>query len=423
MPSPSSAAPDLEALAGGTAASLARIWDEIGLPPAERSRFLTALSESVVGLYNASVAEQLASAAALREEVAQLQLDIKDLQEATGQEGDGVVCFQRCCAGLCVCNCRGAVALHRRLSRLLPATPRRAAVGRRPHAPPLSRDARAAVPSRAEGVSCVGVAICAACRGRVESAATTCPLPPSPARQLWDARSSELTELQATVVAACAELCEAVPAAFACVGAKMTAERVAAYSGEVARLAAARAARRGAMDALCQEIAALWADFDGAPSEDDALGVAALAGADAAGAMLGWGPPAVAALEAKCAALQAEVADREARITGLGQELTRLWHHLCVPEAEQRAFLERHAGISDATFDVVTGAIARMQADFAARLTELLAGVRGRIAAIWDEMRAGERQRAEMFPSYFAPAPGAWCSAGVRKERLLQRRC
>ena len=92
MPSPTtSAAPDLEALAGCTAASLARIWDEIGLPAAERSRFLTALSESVVALYNSSVAEQTASATMLRKEVAQLQVDIKDLQEATGQSADGVV--------------------------------------------------------------------------------------------------------------------------------------------------------------------------------------------------------------------------------------------------------------------------------------------------------------------------------------------
>jgi hypothetical protein len=122
---------------------------------------------------------------------------------------------------------------------------------------------------------------------------------------------------------------------------------------------------------------------------------------------------AVAALEAKCGELQAEVADREARVTALGTELTRLWHHLCVPEAEQRAFLERHAGISDATFDVVTTAIARMQADFAARLTELLAGVRTRIAACWDEMRAGDTQRAEMFGAFFAPTPGACAGASA----------
>jgi len=53
----------------------------------------------------------------------------------------------------------------------------------------------------------------------------------------------------------------------------------------------------------------------------------------------------------------------------------------------------------------VTRTIARLQADFSARLTELLAGVRERIAACWDEMRAGERQRGEMFAAFAAPAP------------------
>ena len=218
--------------------------------------------------------------------------------------------------------------------------------------------------------------------------------------------------MQSAVCNASAELCEDVSPAFAAVGAKLTAARAAAYRGEVARLAAAKEERRAALGDLCKEIAALWADFDGAPAEDDALGEAALAGAEAAAALAGWGPAGVAALEAKCAELQAEVADREARITALGQELTRLWHHLCVPEAEQRAFLEQHAGISDATFDVVTRAIARMQADFSARLTELLAGVRTRIAACWDEMRAGDVQREEMFAAFFSPVPGACASRG-----------
>ena len=234
---------------------------------------------------------------------------------------------------------------------------------------------------------------------------------------MWDERSAELSALQAAVDGAAAELCESVTPSFAAVGAKLTAARAAAYRGEVARLAAAKDARRGAMAELCKEIAALWADYDGAPADGDALGCAALEGVDAAAALVGWGPAAVAALEAKCGELQAEVADREARVTALGTELTRLWHHLCVPEAEQRAFLEQHAGISDATFDVVTTAIARMQADFAARLTELLAGVRTRIAACWDEMRAGDMQRAEMFGAFFAPAPGACAGASGRPRR------
>lgn len=95
MPAPAAApalipAPDLEALAGRTAAALARLWDEMGMPPAARARFLAALSEGVVGLYNTAVDEQTAAAAALRTEVAQLQRDIADLQDALGL-ADGLV--------------------------------------------------------------------------------------------------------------------------------------------------------------------------------------------------------------------------------------------------------------------------------------------------------------------------------------------
>jgi hypothetical protein len=167
-----------------------------------------------------------------------------------------------------------------------------------------------------------------------------------------------LEELHGVVAAASAELREPVSPAFAAVGSALTAARAAAYRGEVARLAAARSARVAAMGELCREISALWSDFDGAPAAGDALGAAALVGAEAVAALPGgggWGAASIAALEAKCAELQAVVADREQRITALGAELTRLWHHLAVPEAEQRAFLEQHAGISDATFDVVRG--------------------------------------------------------------------
>ena len=357
------------------------------------------------------MAEQTAAATALRAEVAQLQLDIKDLQEALGQADDGVV---RCAA-----RARAHVRTHAAAAAETRASPP-------PSPPPFpllltrSRRARARRCSASATRWSSGVRPCSRCVLRAAHVRRPRPLlaphpafPPNPSAQVWDERSAELTALQASVDGAAAELCESVSPAFAAVGAKLTAARAAAYRGEVARLAAAKDARRGAMAELCKEIAALWADYDGAPADGDAVGCAALAGVDAAAALVGWGPAAVAALEAKCGELQAEVADREARVTALGTELTRLWHHLCVPEAEQRAFLERHAGISDATFDVVTTAIARMQADFAARLTELLAGVRTRIAACWDEMRAGDTQRAEMFGAFFAPTPGACAGASA----------
>jgi hypothetical protein len=150
---------------------------------------------------------------------------------------------------------------------------------------------------------------------------------------------------------------------------------------------------------------------------------------------------------------------REARITELGTQLTHYWHRLNTPEEEQRAFLEQHAGISDAIFEVVRArcihenshdyaymeagargsmayvcaltpasvlsllnpsplqveaAIARMRDEFTSRLTELVAKARTAISAAWDEMRAGPQQRAEMFPAFMVE--GAWRHTCTRKR-------
>jgi len=41
------------------------------------------------------------------------------------------------------------------------------------------------------------------------------------------------------------------------------------------------------------------------------------------------------------------------------------------------------------------------QQEFQAKLEELIGGARGRIAALWTEMRAGAKQQSDMFPPYF----------------------
>jgi hypothetical protein len=49
----------------------------------------------------------------------------------------------------------------------------------------------------------------------------------------------------------------------------------------------------------------------------------------------------------------------------------------------------------------VEGYLGAKQAEFAAKLQELVGDTRARIAALWDEMRAGPGQRSDMFPPFF----------------------
>ena len=80
---------DLEALASSTAAALARVWDEVGVAPPERSAALSALAEAVAGTYAAAVDAAGRRAAALRDEVASLADDIAAL--ATSLDVDAAV--------------------------------------------------------------------------------------------------------------------------------------------------------------------------------------------------------------------------------------------------------------------------------------------------------------------------------------------
>lgn len=82
---------NLEALASSTASSLREVWDEIGLPEAERGAFLSGIAAQVVAVYTSAVSAQRARHAQLSAEIEQLQRDITDMQEAMDQAADGLV--------------------------------------------------------------------------------------------------------------------------------------------------------------------------------------------------------------------------------------------------------------------------------------------------------------------------------------------
>lgn len=47
--------------------------------------------------------------------------------------------------------------------------------------------------------------------------------------------------------------------------------------------------------------------------------------------------------------------------------------------------------------------LAQKRSEFASKLVDLITGAREGIAAVWDDMRAGETSRRAMFPGYFVP--------------------
>jgi len=198
-----------------------------------------------------------------------------------------------------------------------------------------------------------------------------------------------------------------VAAAFAAVGDKISAARIAAFGAEVARAAALKAERHAAVAALCAEMNALWAELgtsSGAAAAPRDETDASVARGDVAA--LGWTTAAIALLTRRCAALQAEKAAREERIMVIGQHITALWKRLATPEAEQTAFLERHAGIGDDVIEACEAYLATKKAEFEARLVDLVAQARATISGLWDELRLGALQREEAFAGFFTPPSG-----------------
>ena len=167
-------------------------------------------------------------------------------------------------------------------------------------------------------------------------------------QELWDGRASQLRSREAALFQLYADIGAGIEPGFAALGERYSAQRIAAYDAELRRVAAVKAARAGEIAALAGEIKDLWEELGFAARD-------AHEGSVARGALdeLGWGLPLIAVLKGKVAALGAEKAAREEKITIMGQGITTLWKRLATPEEEQTAFLEAHAGIGDDVINAV----------------------------------------------------------------------
>jgi hypothetical protein len=73
---------DLQALYLDTCASLAGVWDDLGVPSEERARLLGAVAEDIAGVLRGRVAGQEARRAGVLDEVASLGSTIVNMQHA-----------------------------------------------------------------------------------------------------------------------------------------------------------------------------------------------------------------------------------------------------------------------------------------------------------------------------------------------------
>lgn len=195
--------------------------------------------------------------------------------------------------------------------------------------------------------------------------------------------------------------------AFSELGEVMSTARKEAFLADIARVTALKAERSAAVAGLCDGICDLWDMLEIDPLEGDET--EAHIGPEADRSALGYGQGIIATLRGKLGELEEERGVREERVKEMGGHIQELWKRLSTPLADQTAFLEEHAGLGVATIEAVEGYLGRLQAEFAARLADLVASARAAIDKIWTEMRAGPQQRQAMFPPYFDESEWGQC--------------
>lgn len=77
---------DLAKLAADASAQLGAIWDDLGVPAAERTDYLSGVCEQVAGVYSGSVARQRERMAGVQADIDRLRATIADMQFTMGED-------------------------------------------------------------------------------------------------------------------------------------------------------------------------------------------------------------------------------------------------------------------------------------------------------------------------------------------------
>ena len=309
--------------ATGASHQLSQLWDVIGVGAEERAAFLAQVAADVAATYASRVASQADRRAILEAEIDGLRTTIEDMQVAMEEPVDVVRGGARAREGGGGAPLLTRARAHHTRSPLFAPRPTPL------HPQPTANGATLIV-----------------YRDALEGARVK-------RQEAWDAQCAALKRREAALFQLYADIGAGIEPAFAAIGDRISTARALAYDGEIARVAAVKAARGAEIGALAGEVAGLWEELGFGPKDEYD---AALAGGEAGRAALGWGTSVIDTLRGKVGALCAEKAAREDKIMRMGQGITTLWKRLATSEEEQTAFLEAHAGIGD---DVIVAVRAR----------------------------------------------------------------
>jgi len=328
----------LSSCANDAVRQLNTLWDAIGVESEERAVFLARVAAEVEAVYKSRVSSESLRQQGLLGEIKSLQTTISDMMVSLEESVEVVRAAARSAMLLTQRACPLSLSLPPPLAPTPPSptyfllTPTQQNFNQSSF---LSLLCRVVQPTAAGRPLIPFRDALEATRARLQ--------------ETWDQRSSLLRSREAQLFQLYSDIGSGIEPTFAVLGDRISVQRIGAYDGEIRRVAAVKAARAAEIGALAGEIKELWEELGFSPGDacEISIGKGALE-------ELGWGTPIIAILKAKVAALGAEKAAREEKITIMGQGITTLWKRLATPEEEQTAFLEAHAGIGDDVIHAVS---------------------------------------------------------------------
>jgi hypothetical protein len=143
--------------------------------------------------------------------------------------------------------------------------------------------------------------------------------------------------------------------------------------------------------------------------------VAAVEAEGAGASSIGIATDTLMSLSVLRSTLTSAKARREGVISELGGHIARLWERLSTAEADRDGFRSAHDGLDDSVIAAVQEYLASLQTEYAARLGELVHGLRERIASAQEGIMLGQEEAA----AEFGPAMAAQGS-DITEELLEQ---
>ena len=202
------------------------------------------------------------------------------------------------------------------------------------------------------------------------------------------------TGLKERIYDASARLGDDVPAQFASLDGPLSAAREQAFADHVHVKEKEQQNRRADLQKALADCASLLQELEIATADDATDVDRAAMGDGAALEGLGLSMAAIETVSARCSDLQKERATREQKLQALGAEITAMWDLLGVEKDVRSAFTDATTGLGLAAVAACEEECAKLTLLKQEKLGEIIADLRAKITAAWDELKYSEGQRA-----------------------------